>query len=137
MRRGVKWSIIIAVLCVVVVGIGLLVYFTVFNKKGLHVTAVEHTEYTAADFQGSDMQLYSNGTFHIRIVHKDKGLFFLGIGTYTQKGNDYYLTFRQAIGRQQDVLSDQMAKFNDVMVYTKSGNRIKFIDNNQQIYYFG
>ncbi len=137
MRRGIKWSIIVASLSVALVGIGLLVYFTVFNKNGYHVAAVEHTEYTAADFQDSDLQLYDNGTFHIRIVHRDKGLFFLGLGTYTQKGNDYYLTFQQAIGRQQNVLSDQMAKFSDVMVYTKSGNRIKFIDNNQQIYYFG
>ena len=137
MRRGIKWSIIIAVLCLALVGIGLLVYFTLFNKNGYHVAAVEHTEYTVTDFKRSDMQLYSNGTFHIRIVHEEKGLVFLGLGTYTQKGKEYYLTFQQAIGRQNDVVSDQMAQFSDVVVCTKSGNRIKFVDHNRQVYYFG
>lgn len=137
MRRGVKWSIIIAALCLVLVGIGLLIYFTVFKKDGYHVAAVEHTDYTAADFAKSDLQLYSNGTFHINIVHQEKGLFFLGIGTYTQKGNDYHLTFKQAIGRQNDVVSDQMAHFTEVAICPKVGNRIKFVDHNHQVYYFG
>lgn len=137
MRRGIKWSIIIAALCLALIGIGLLIYFTLFHKNGYHVVAVDHTEYTAADYQDSDMQLYSNRTFHIRIVHQEKGLVFLGLGTYTQKGNDYYLTFQQAIGRQSDVISDQLAHFSDVIVCPKSGNRIKFVDHNSQVYYFG
>lgn len=137
MRRSTKWTIIIAVFCLIVIAIGLVVYFSVFHKDAYHVAAVGDTTYQASDFKGSELKLYKNGTFHINIVYDGSQLFFLGVGTYTKQNGAYILQFTQAVGRQDGIVKDQMAQFAAPLTCQRSGNRIIFSDHNKQTYYFG
>lgn len=137
MRRSVKWTILITVFCLIVLAIGCLVYFCVFHKDNYHIVAVEHTSYQASEFKNSELKFFNNGTFHVKIVHGEDELFFLGLGTYTKKGATYHLTFTQAIGRQGETITNQLDKFGEPLACPKSGNRISFVDHNHQVYYFG
>ena len=137
MRRGVKWTIIIAVFCLIIVALGFVIYFTVVRKDVYHVADVDHTTYQASDFKGSELKFYKNGTFHLKIVYHEDQLFFLGIGTYVKQHDAYVLQFTQAVGRQGDTVSDQMSHFTAPLACHKSGSWLKFVDHNSQIYYFG
>lgn len=137
MSRGAKWGLIIGGLCVAAAVVCVVVFFSFFNKNVYQVVAVQHTDYQVSDFQGSELKFYQNGTFHLQIVYGDHQTYFLGIGTYTKQNGSYTLTFTQAIGRENDNLTNQMTKFAAPLVCPKSGSRIKFVDHNNQVYYFG
>lgn len=122
---------------VAIAGVGFLLYFTLFAKSAYSICAVELSDIKVEDLRESELQFYQNGTFHLQIKHQDQGLIFLGIGTYTQDSTQYVLTFTEAIGRQNDTVSNQMDHFAEPFVCVKSGNRLKFVDQNNQVYYFG
>ena len=137
-KRGIKIAIICAVILALLIGGGLLIYFNFFAKTVYRITGVEKTDYTVADFvDQSELQFYKNGTFHIRIEHKEKGLSLTGIGTYTLEDKTYQLSFVKAFARDTNNtvidITDQCAAIS----CTRSGNRIKFIDHKSQIFYFG
>ena len=138
MRPGVKIGIIIGIVVLILVGIAIPVYYNFVNKTVYHVTDVDKTTYTAAEFTDkSELQFFKNGTFHIHIEHKDNGLSFTGIGTYTKDGNTYQLTFVQAYARDND---DNIVDYTDhgnEVSCERSGSRIKFIDHKGQTFYFG
>ncbi len=137
-RRGVKIAIICAIIAVLLIGGGLIIYFSFFNKTVYHVTGVDKTDYTVADFKAnSELEFYKNGTFRIRIEHKDKGLSLTGIGTYTLDGKTYQLTFIQAFGRDTNDQVVNIIDQCDKITCTRSGNRIKFTDHKTQTFYFG
>lgn len=138
MSRKAKWTISLVTICLVLVAVGLIIYFCLFNKNTYSVVKTEHTEFTASEFQNSELRFFGNGTFHLKIIHGENEVFFLGIGTYTKHGSNYTFTFTQAVGREgDDLITNQMEKFQKPMTYHKSGNKIKFSDHNGQVYYFG
>lgn len=137
-QRGIKIAIICAVVAVVLVGAGFLIYFNFFQKSAYRLVDVELNTYTAKDFTNqSEIEFHDNGTFHVHIEHKTIGLLLTGIGTYTKDGNTYQLTFVQAYGRKTDnTIDDLTDQCNKEITCTRSGNRIKFIYKSQ-IFYFG
>ncbi len=138
MRRGAKVAIVVGVIVLILIGIAIPIYFNFFNKTVYHVTSVEKTEFTVADFADkSELQLNKNGTFHITIQHKTKGLSLTGIGTYTMENKTYKLTFIQAYARDNEGnIVDYTNNCNEITC-TIAGNRIKFTDHKYQIFYFG
>lgn len=138
MRRGAKVAIIVAVIIVILIGVAIPIYFNFLNKTTYHITGVEKTEFTVTDFvDKSELQLNKNGTFHVTIQHKTKGLSLTGIGTYTLDNKTYKLTFIQAYARDNEGnIVDYTNNCNDITC-TLVGNRIKFTDHKYQIFYFG
>ena len=141
MKRGVKITIICGVILLLLIGIGVFVYFNFFHKTTYHVVGVEKTDHVVSDFADeSELKFYQNNTFHIQIKHKEIGLVFVGIGTYTKDGNTYQLSFIQAFERDTNntiVDVTEQCNASDAIICTRSGNRIKFTDNKHQTYYFG
>ena len=140
MRRGIKIALIVFIVAIVLIGISIPIYLSFTNKTAYHVVEVEKTEYTVADFvDNSELQLYKNGTFHITIQHKSKGLSLTGIGTYQLEGNDYHLKFKKLFARDNnsDVVDYTDREESKTIVCTRSGNRIKSIDHKAQTFYFG
>ena len=142
MRRGIKIGIIITILVIAIVGVGFTIYFNFNNKNAYRVTAVEKTDFTVADFvDKSELQFSQNDTFHIQIIHKEKGLSLIGIGTYTLDNKTYHLTFIQAYARDNEGnIVDYTTTCNNAetgITCTRSGNRIKFTDHKGQTFYFG
>ena len=140
-RRSTKIAIIVIIVTVILIGIAVPLYFNFANKSVYHVTGLEKTTFTVEDFaEHSELRFYKNGTFHVRLEHKEHGLLMTAIGTYTLDGKTYQLTFTQAYGRNA---SDDSTDIVDITEQCKkiscvrSGNRIKFIDHNSQIFYFG
>lgn len=138
-KRSTKVAIIICSIVVVLIGIAIPLYFNFTNKSTYRVTDVEVTEYTAADFiDKSELKLYQNGTFHVRIEHKDKGLSLTGIGTYTTDDKIYQLKFTRAYARDNEGhIVDYTTQCNATVTCSRSGSRIKFTDHKYQIFYFG
>lgn len=146
MKRGVKIGIICGTIGIILLCIGIYVYFNFFKKETYEIVGIEKTTYKVADFtKNSELKFYDNHTFHIRIEHKDVGLCFTGIGTYTLEGKTYNLEFVQAFGRDTEnqivdimpMMDDDDNYIIDKITCTRSGNRIKFIDHKSQIFYFG
>lgn len=137
MSRRTKLGLSILLVIIAIAVVSFLLYFTLFAKSAYKICAVDLSEIKVENLRESELQLYENGTFHLQITHQEQGLIFLGIGTYTQDNAQCVLTFEQAIGRQNDTLSNQMNHFNAPFVCVKSGNRLKFVDQNNQVYYFG
>ena len=142
MRRGVKIGIIIGVICLIFVGIGVSIYYNFTDKSTYHITTVEKTDFTVADFvDKSELRFFKNDTFHITIEHKEKGLSLTGIGTYTIDNKTYHLTFIQAYARDNEGnIVDYTTECNQAatgITCTRSGNRIKFTDHKGQTFYFG
>ena len=137
-RRGVKIGIIIALVVIILIAIAVPLYFNFANKSAYHVTGVEKTEFTASDFvDKSELKFYKNGTFHVHIEHKEKGLSLSGIGTYKQEDKTYQLTFLQAYARDNNgTIVDYTDKCNEITC-VRTGSRIKFTDHKYQIFYFG
>jgi len=138
LRRGTKIALIIGIIVLILIGIAIPVYFNFFNKTVYHVTGVEKTEFTVADFaEKSQIQFNKNGTFHVIIEHKEKGLSLTGIGTYTLENKTYHLNFTQAYARNNESnIVDYTDQCSDITC-TLTGNRIKFTDHKYQIFYFG
>ena len=140
MKRGVKIALIIGIIVIILVGISIPLYFNFMNRTVYHLSGVEKTEYTVADFADqSELQLYRNGTFHITIAHKEKGLSLTGIGTYQVDGKKYQLKFNTLIARDN---ANNITDYTDStesknIVCERSGSRIKFIDHKAQTFYFG
>ena len=137
-KKTILLSISVSVAAVALVGV--LLYFLVFKEDIRKVSALEHTSYKVSEFTKSEMQLFDAGTFHIKIIHSSDGsdqLFFIGVGTYEKKGNTYILTFLTAKGINPDdgQIYDVTNKMNQRTTYETRGNRIRFTDNNNQIYY--
>ena len=140
MRRGVKIGIIIGTVVLILIGISIPIYFNFINKTAYHITGVEKTTFTVADFNDkSELELYSNGTFHIQIIHKEFGLSFTGIGTYELEEKTYHLKFIQAYARDNyGNIVDYTSQCNTSSITcTRNGSRIKFTDHKNQIFYFG
>ena len=142
-RRGVKIAIIIGIVVIILIGIAIPVYFYFMNKTVYRVTGVGQTSnFTVAEFvDKSELQFNKNGTFHITIAHKEKGLSFTGIGTYTMKDQTYQLTFLQAFVRDN---IGNIVNFNDIsdeardnVKCVRTGSRIRFTDHKNQTFYFG
>lgn len=137
-KRGVKIGIVIAVVLLAVLIIGLIIYINFFTKSAYHVVGVEKTTYTTADFaENSTLEFHRNGTFSVRIEHREIGVVLTGIGTYTLEDNNYNLKFLEVYGRDTNNTIINITNQNDAITCKKSGNRIKFTDQNSQIYYFG
>ncbi len=138
MRRGAKIALIITIIVLILIGIAIPVYFNFFNKTIYHVTGVEKTEFTVADFaEKSQIQFNPNGTFHVIIEHKERGLSLIGIGTYTLENKTYHLNFQQVYARNNE---GNIVNYTDqcsAITCTLTGNRIKFTDHKYQIFYFG
>ena len=138
LKRSTKTGIIIAIIAVLLVGIALALYFTIFKKDSYHIVDVEATEFSAKDFtENSELIFNKNNTFSIRIEHKEKGLSLTGIGTYTLDGKTYQLTFVQAFARDVNNTIIDITNETAEITCTRTGNRIKFTDHKFQIYYFG
>jgi|GEM_PF-4351101 len=138
MRRGVKIGIIIGIVVVILVAIAIPVYFNFMNKTVYHVTGVEKTDFTVADFvDNSELRFFKNGTFHVQIEHKEKGLSLVGVGTYTQSSQTYQLTFVQAYARDNEGNIVDYTDQSSEITCERSGSRIKFIDHKGQTFYFG
>ena len=137
-KRSTRITIIISVIVVIIIGIAIPLYFNFSSKTAYQVTAVEKTEFTAADFaEKSELQFNANGTFHVHIAHKEKGLSLTGIGTYTTEGKTYQLKFIEIFARDNNGdIVNYMDKCNDITC-ARVGNRIKFTDHKYQIFYFG
>ncbi|MCQ2381981.1 MAG: hypothetical protein MJ054_01610 [Clostridia bacterium] len=137
-RRNVKLIIIIGVILTLLVGISVAIYITYKNKSEYHVIDVDKTEFTKADFvEKSSLKFYSNGTFHVTIEHKDKGLSLAGIGTYEVDKKIYHLTFTKAYARDNEGNIVEYTNQCDNITCLRTGNRIKFTDHKNQIFYFG
>ena len=138
MKRGVKIGIICGVVFVLLLCVGLFVYFNFFAKTSFHIVGVEKTSYDIDDYvKESELQFHKNNTFHVQIEHKEIGLLLTGIGTYTLEGDTYKLTFIEAFARDtNNTIVNILGKSNEITC-TRSGNRIKFVDDKAQIYYFG
>lgn len=145
MKRGVKIGLICGAILVVLIGIGIFIYFNFFAKDTYQLVGVEITDFEVADFtDDTEIKFYKNNTFHIHIEHKDLGLSLTAIGTYTLENKTYHLEFTQAYSRNvyneieniTSALNDENSDLPKISC-TRSGNRIKFIDHKSQIYYFG
>ena len=140
MKRGVKIGLIAGTVLIMVLVIGLVLYFNLTNKAAYHIVGVERTDHTAKDFvDGSELQFFDNGTFHVIIKHKTIGLVLTGIGTYELNNNTYELTFTKVLARNtnntmEDITNTEVC---NAITCKRSGNRITFTDHNAQIYYFG
>ena len=139
MRRGVKIGLIIGIIVIVIIGIAVPVYFNFINKSVYHITGVDKTDLTAADFtDNSELQFFKNGTFHVYIEHKEKGLSLTGIGSYNKEDKTYKLTFVQAYARDNEGnIVDYTEQSNTEITCEQSGSRIKFSGYNGQTFYFG
>ncbi len=136
-RRG-KIAIIVVTVVLILLGIAIPVYFAFINKPVYHITGVEKTTFTVADFADkSELQFFDNGTFHVRIEHKIEGLSLTGIGTYTQDGKTYKLKFHKAYARDNHGDIVDYTNYCDRITCIRTGNRIKFTDHKFQIFYFG
>ncbi|MCM1403993.1 MAG: hypothetical protein NC133_00585 [Prevotella sp.] len=137
-QRGIKIAIICAVIVVLLVGASLLVYFNFFNKMSYHLVGVEITDCTVSDFTDqTELEFFQDGTFHLQIKHKEKGLLLTGIGTYVFENQTYQLNFIQAYARDtNNTVVDITEQCKDITC-VRSGNRIKLMDHKSQIYYFG
>ena len=137
-RRGAKVAIAVGVIILILIAIAIPVYFNFLNKTVYRLTGVEKTEFTVADFvDQSELQFNKNGTFHVTIQHKTKGLSLTGVGTYTLEDKTYKLTFIQAYARDNEGnIVDYTDHCNEITC-TLAGNRIKFTDHKYQIFYFG
>lgn len=137
-QRGIKIAIICAIIIVLLVGAGLIIYFNFFGKSAYRLVDVELTDYTANDYAStSEIEFHKNGTFCVRIEHKKAGLIFTGIGTYELEGKTYQLNFVQAYARDTANQIKEITNECKDIICTRSGNRIKFVAHNAQIYYFG
>lgn len=138
-KRGTKVAFIVVIIILVIIGISIPIYFNFTNKSAYHVTDVEVTEYTAADFADkSELKLFQNGTFHVRIEHKTKGLSLIGIGTYSTDDKTYQLNFTSAYARDNvGHIIDYTTECNTKVTCSRSGSRIKFTDHKYQTFYFG
>ena len=138
MKRGVKIALICAAVLILVLIIGLVVYLNFFAKSGYRIVGLEKTDHQVSDFaDNSELQFFKNGTFHVRIEHKEIGLILTGIGTYTKDGDTYELKFIQAYARDTNDTVIDITKNCEAITCKRSGNRIRFTDHNSQIYYFG
>lgn len=144
MRRGVKIGLTIAVIAIIIIAIAIPLCSNFINKSVYHLTGVEKTEYTVADFAPkSELQFNQNGTFHINIEHKDKGLSLTAIGTYKLEGKTYQLKFEKLFARDNDgnitdyTTAEEHKAERAAITCTRSGNRIKFVDHKAQTFYFG
>lgn len=138
MKRGTKIALICGVIALILVIAAVAIYFIFFAKKTYKIVGIEKTDYKVADFvDQSQLRFFDNNTFHVHIAHKGNGLALTGIGTYTQEGKTYKLTFTQLYGRNvSNVIVDLTEEAKNITC-VKSGNRIKFTDHKSQIYYFG
>lgn len=139
-RRGTKIAIIVTIIVtLILIGIAIPLFHNYFNRTVYHVTALaDTTEFKASDFADkSELKLNKNGTFHVYIYHNEKGLSLAGIGTYKKDGDNYVLTFIQAVARDNngDVV-DYTDRCGDITC-KRSGSRIKFTDHKYQTFYFG
>ena len=143
MKRGVKIALIITVVVIILIAIAIPLYYSFTSKTIYHISGVEKTEFTTSDFvDKSELKLYKNGTFHIVIEHKEKGLSLVGIGTYQNDGKEYQLKFEKLFARDNDsnvvdYTTNEHKTERDAISCTRSGNRIKFIDHKAQTFYFG
>lgn len=144
MRRGVKIGLTIAIIVIIIIGIAIPLYFNLVNKTVYHVTGVEKTEFTVDDFADkSELKFYQNGTFHIIIEHKTKGLSLTAIGTYQLEGKNYQLKFEKLFARNNDgnivdYTTDEVYKSQRAAIScTRRGNQIEFVDHKAQTFYFG
>ena len=138
MRRGVKIALIISIVVLILIGIAIPIYFNFMNKNTYFITRVEKTEFTSKDFvENSNLQLNKNGTFHVNIAHKEKGLSLTGIGTYTVQDKTYHLHFTQAYARDNEGNIVDYTTQSSNITCMRVGNRIKFTDHKYQIFYFG
>lgn len=143
MKRGVKIALTITVIAIILIAVAIPLYFNFANKTVYHLSGVEKTEFTVDDFaKDSELQFYQNGTFHITIKHKEKGLSLTAIGTYKLEGKEYQLKFEKLLARDNDgnivdYNTEEHQTERKAISCTRSGNRIKFIDHKAQTFYFG
>jgi hypothetical protein len=132
-------SVLIILLFAVLIT-AVILYFFVFSGNTKRIVALGETNYKVENFTKSEMKLFDNGTFHIKIIRTagstDRTI-FIGIGKYTQNGGNYTLEFVSAYGTvSENSLADKKDTMNARKSYKVVSNKIEFIDHNNQVYYF-
>ncbi|MDR0384155.1 MAG: hypothetical protein LBH47_02415 [Christensenellaceae bacterium] len=128
-----KLIITLISLVLVVAAVALCFYFFVFKNNSLRIVELgrnENTTLKKENFSKSFMNLYSNGTFDIKIIYNSNDteqIIFVGIGQYQKESSNYLLTF---------IDNTSPTAFNQTSCEFK-GNRLHFQTPDGQIYYFG
>ena len=90
-----------------------------------------------ADYKGSKLYLYDNGTFTVTVMYKTSNI-FLGIGMYKIDSNkNYVFTYTDMWRIYATKLQQDTDNYHRTFTYAQDKNgRIELVDPNNRIYYF-